>query len=474
MHPRPKAILSALLAAALFACGNADPSGARPNIVLLIVDDLGWGDVSDHGGEIATPSIDRLARDGVELDRFYAAPVCSPTRMGLLTGRYAMRWGMMDSAVRPWEPLGLPPEEITLPEVLADAGYATRALVGKWHVGHASRRYHPLEQGFTGFFGFYNGGLDYFTQDVAGEPDWHRDLEPVDVRGSYVTDLVTDEAVRVIEDAAAGDAPFLLSVNYSAPHIPLAAPERCLDRVGHVEEGRRLYAAVVSCLDDGIGRVLDALDRTGLRDNTLLWFLSDNGGHEIFGASNDPLRGQKLEVYEGGIRVPAVVRWPAGGLEGGRRLADPIAYVDLLPTIARLLDVSDRLPETLDGVDVLDVLTGDAPPTEREIFAFQGPNLVTGPDGPDGTALLRGPWKLVRVGPNLLEQPAAPGDIELFAIASDPNETTDVAAEHPEVVAALLARTRELRALQPPDAMLAPLAPPAGWTPPLLWRIPAQ
>ena len=464
-----------LMVGVLSACGDATGSsaGAKPNIVLLVADDLGWDDVSYHGSEIATPNIDRLAAEGVVLDRFYAAPVCSPTRMGLLTGRYPMRWGMMDSAIRPWETLGLPPGEITLPELLAGAGYATRVLLGKWHAGHGSRVYHPLENGFTGFFGFYNGGIDYFTQDIAGQPDWHRDFEPTDVRGRYTTDLITDEAVRVIAEAAATGRPFFLSVDYNAPHTPLGAPEACRSRTRSIEDpSRALYAAVVSCLDDGVARVIAALDDAGLRDDTLVWFLSDNGGHEAFGARNDPLRGGKLEVYEGGIRVPSIVRWPAGGLAGGATVAAPIAYVDMMPTLARLAGVTEPLPAALDGGDVLDVLRGGAGDPERELFSFVGPNLVTGPEGPDSTALMRGRWKLVRTGPNLLVRPDAPGVLELFDLESDPGEARDLAAIHPDVVAQLLARTRELRSLQPAEVTLSPLSPPAGWMPPLLWRVP--
>lgn len=280
------------------------------------------------------------------------------------------------------------PGETTLAEVLADAGYATRALLGKWHAGHAARRFHPLEHGFTGFLGFYNGGLDSFTQDVAGQPDWHRDLEPLDVRGRYTTDLITDEAVRVIQDAAAGAAPFLLSVNYNAPHTPLAAPAHCAQRTASLPDPERaLYAAVVSCFDDGVGRVLDALDAAGLRDDTLVWFLSDNGGHALYGASNAPLRGGKLQVYEGGIRVPSIVRWPAAGIASGRTVAATVAYLDVLPTLARAAEVSERLPAALDGHDVL----------------------------------------------------------ELFDLARDPNETVNLAAANPDLVTELLTRTRELR-----------------------------
>jgi len=475
-HTRLALGLCALLVT-LNACGGGGGSSgsSRPNIVLLIADDLGWNDVSYHGSEIATPNIDQLAREGVELDRFYAAPVCSPTRMGILTGRYAMRWGMMDSAVRPWETLGLPPEETTLPEVLADAGYATRALIGKWHAGHASRRYHPLEQGFSSFYGFYNGAIDYFSHAIAGEVDWHRDYEPVDEGRTYSTDLITTEAIRVIHAAAAAGEPFLLSVNYNAPHLPLAAPEACRERFTDIsDETRQLFAAVVGCMDDAIGRVLAAIDDASIRDNTLVWFLSDNGGHLPFGGRNTPLRGQKLEVYEGGIRVPAVVRWPAGGLEGGRRNDAPIAYVDILPTLARLLGVEHRLPAVLDGIDVLDVLGGQGTARERELFSYQGPNLFTGQEGPEGTALLRGPWKLVRIGPNILEHPKTPGRIELFAIDTDPRETTNLAAEHPELVDEMLARIADLRALQPPDVALSPLEPPPGWVAPPRWRIPAD
>ena len=458
----------------LAACGDTPArEDGPPNVVLLIADDLGWNDVSYHGSEIPTPSIDRLAADGVVLDRFYAAPVCSPTRMGLLTGRYPIRWGMMDAAVRPWEQLGLPPEEVTLGEVLREAGYEMRMVLGKWHVGYASRSYHPLRQGFTGFFGAYNGALDYFTHDVAGQPDWHRDYDPMPLQNHYTTELITDEAVRVIHEASRNGARFLLSVNYNAPHTPLAATDACQARFADVPDPRRrLYAAVVSCLDDGIGQILTALDEAGLRDDTLVWFLSDNGALEVSGGSNDPLRGGKLEVYEGGIRVPAVVRWPAGGIAGGRTVDATIGYIDILPTLAHLAGASSSLPADLDGRDVSDLLVRATPGAERDLFFFQGANLLTGADGPEQAAVIRGPWKLVRVGPSLASNVSDDGIYELFEIDSDPYETTNVATDHPEIAAALRARMFEVLALRPPDVVLSPLTPPPGWQPPLLWRIP--
>jgi len=460
-------------AIALTGCGNTTaPDAGPPNVLLLIADDLGWNDVSYDGSEIPTPNIDALAADGVVLDRFYVAPVCSPTRMGLLTGRYPVRWGMMDAAVRPWEQLGLPPEEVTLAEALRDAGYTRRVMLGKWHVGYASRRYHPLEQGFTDFFGTYNGALDYFTHDVAGQPDWHRDYDPMPLQGRYTTELVTDEAIRVIREASRDGGPFLLSVNYNAPHTPLAATDACQARFADLPDPRRrLFAAVVSCLDDGIGRILTALDEAGLRDDTLVWFLSDNGALEVSGGSNDPLRGGKLEVYEGGIRVPAIVRWPAGGLAGGRTVDAPIGYVDVLPTLARLAGASSSLPAVVDGRDVSEVLAEASPGADRDLFFFQGANLLTGADGPEQAAVLRWPWKLVRVGTGLDIDASDAGIYELFEIDRDPNETADVAAEHPEIVATLRTRMHELLALRPPGVVLSPLAPPPGWQPPLLWRI---
>ncbi|MXZ37207.1 MAG: sulfatase-like hydrolase/transferase, partial [Holophagales bacterium] len=327
---------SLLVAATVLVAGcgasqtpTAPVSAPLPNIVLIVPDDLGRHDVSFHGGEIATPNIDRIAAEGVQLERFYSAPVCSPTRAGLMTGRYPIRFGLMRAVIAPWRDYGMDTSEVTLPEVLAKAGYEHRGIFGKWHLGHFDRKYHPLRRGFTEFVG-HNTAVDYFTKEREGERDWSHDYESVDEQG-YVTDLLAEHAVRFIDRHAGGEAPFFLYVPFSAPHSPLQAKEEDLPRYADLEplepprgweestagrplaaderrrNGRRVHAAMVHSLDEGVGRILDAIDGHGIADNTLVLFFSDNGGSVGIG-DNGPYRGAKGSVFEGGTRVAAAAR----------------------------------------------------------------------------------------------------------------------------------------------------------------------
>ena len=227
-------LMLAAAALALVACGcRATPSDPLPNIVLIVPDDLGRHDVSFHGGEIATPNIDRIAAEGVRLERFYSAPVCSPTRAGLMTGRYPIRFGLMRAVIAPWRDYGMDTSEVTLPEVLARAGYENRGIFGKWHLGHFERKFHPLRRGFTEFVG-HNTAVDYFTKEREGERDWSHGYESVDEEG-YVTDLLAEHAVRFIDRHAGGEAPFFLYVPFSAPHSPIQAKEKDLPLYADLE-----------------------------------------------------------------------------------------------------------------------------------------------------------------------------------------------------------------------------------------------
>lgn len=273
----------ACLAAALpaVAAGN----GERPNILFIVADDLGWGDVSYHGSVIPTPNIDALAARGIEMNRFYTAPVSSPTRAGLMTGRYPSRFGIRKTVIPPWRDYGLDPEEQTLADMLAANGYAHRAIVGKWHLGHGRRAYYPLNRGFTHFYGCLNGALDYFTHEREGELDWHNDWESCRDEG-YSTDLIADEAVRCIGEYAP-EGPFFLYVAFNAPHTPFQAPE---DEIAeHIspekfaaltprEKDAYTYRAMVTRMDKGVGRILEKLEKSGQLENTLVLFMSDNGG----------------------------------------------------------------------------------------------------------------------------------------------------------------------------------------------------
>ena len=453
---------------------------ARPNIVLILADDLGWNDVGYHGGQIPTPNIDRIANEGVQLDRFYACPVCSPTRAGLMTGRYPIRFGMQRAVCRPFLKVGVPASEETLPEMLGRAGYRHRGIVGKWHIGHAFRRFHPLNQGFGFFVGHYNGNIDYFTHKREGELDWHRGFD-VNYDEGYSTDLIAKESVAFI-DRYAADGPFFLYVPFNAPHTPLQVPGKWLAPFLQVEdERRRIYMAMVSALDAGIGEILAALRRNRVERDTLVWFSSDNGGQAL--ADNAPLRAGKGTVYEGGIRVVAALRWPDGLPGNGRKVSGLVSYLDVLPTLRRVAGLGDAggPGETLDGRDMLDVIAGNEPPTRRALFSYYERF------GDEQLALIQGDWKIVRRGPPILgpnpadapppghaalQKEPHPESVQLFNLAKDPLERRDLSRRQAERTRTMLEQLRAFRALREDGGVPPMTAPtPSGWTAPPTWRM---
>ncbi len=394
----------------------------RPNVVLILADDLGFADVGFNGlREFDTPHIDRLAASGVRFTNGYVShPYCSPTRAGLLTGRYQQRFGHEHNP--PYEPqnerIGTPLGETLLPQVLQSAGYRT-AAVGKWHLGD-HRKFHPLERGFDEFFGFSGGGFDYYGVARRSRPE-HRIVRgfatvPRD-KLTYLTDDFTNEAVRFIRRQRGN--PFFLYLAYNAVHAPDQAPQPYLDRAAHIEYGARsVYAAMTIALDDGIGRVLAALDALGLRENTLIFFLSDNGGR-VVGADNFPLRGHKGMLYEGGVRVPFVMSWPAR-LPAGKLYDEPVTALDIFPTAAAAAGASAA--QALDGTDLLPFVTGKTAGAPHETLYWR---VIAG----QGYAVRSGRYKLVKA--------AAKDRLELFDLQADLRESNNLAADKPEVVARL-------------------------------------
>lgn len=415
----PAAFLVTALAARVRA-QTGDAGGRAPHVVLIVADDLGWAQVGFHGSTVATPAIDRIAREGVELARFYTCPVCSPTRAGLMTGRYPIRFGMQSRVVYQNQTNGIPASELTLPEALAREGYGARGIIGKWHLGHAAAEYRPLGQGFTEFKGCLRSAVDYYRHTKSGQLDWWLGEEPLEEEG-YVTDLCADAAVSFIERHAWDRKPFFLYLPFQAVHVPHAAPPELLERFAGLPPDEALMAAMVTSLDDAIGRVLDALDREGVADDTLVWFLSDNGGGG--GQRNAPLRGHKSSLYEGGIRAVSAVRWPRGGILGGARIQALTAYIDVLPTVLRAAGGAPREGDPpLDGLNQLDALRG-LEVQDREIYSY----FDRGPYG-ELLAINTPSWKLVRTG-------AVPNQhFELFRIDTDPLETQDLVKDHPGVL----------------------------------------
>ncbi|WP_168221708.1 sulfatase-like hydrolase/transferase [Aquisphaera giovannonii] len=412
--------------ACAFAAGTGSSRGADapPNIVLIVADDLGWADVGFNGrAEWATPSLDRLASRGMVLKRCYAsAPVCGPSRACLLTGKYSIHNGVIRNDQ------DLPGQEVTIAEALKHRGYRS-LLAGKWQQGRArpgrEEPLHPLDQGFDEFFGYTNS---YEAMEKFPTKLWEG-RERVEVSG-YVDDLITDRVIRFLDQS--GPGPFFLDVSYLAPHFTVAAPEDEVARhVGKLPETDRAhplnatYAAMVTRLDRNVGRLLDALERRGLASNTLVVVVSDNGATFEFAAqgtsvaldSNRPFRGQKRTLWEGGIRIPAVVSWP-GRIAEGKQSDEVVNLIDLMPTLLAAAGVSADPSWHVDGVNVLPSWLGIGHVPARTLFwEWRQENA-------DQVAAMRGDFKL------LIQRGGKP---ELYNVAADPAERQDVAAIHPQV-----------------------------------------
>ena len=385
---------------------------AKPNVVVLIADDLGWNDIGTRNPKVVTPNLVKLAKEGVELQRFYGYPVCSPARAALLTGVLPRRLGLVN-IIMPGQ-AGITKATPALPAKLKSAGYAT-SLIGKWHLGSQNP---ALAVGFDHFYGFMGGEVDYLKHtDMRGKPDWQRDGKQIEESG-YTTYLFADEASKQIR-ARDKSKPFFLEVAFNAPHIDLAAPEDLVAK--HKSDG--LYGAVVEGLDIGIGRILATLEEQGLRDNTLVIFVSDNGASRRNG-SNAPLRGYKSSVDEGGIRTPAIVRWPKR-VPAGVKLDQPIAIIDLFPTIAAALNLPLTAELKLDGVNQWSAIAGGKT-LPRPAF------LVASAD----IALFDGDWKLVETNA---------GQRTLYNLKADVSEAKDLLATQPELAAKLGAQLDTLK-----------------------------
>jgi arylsulfatase A-like enzyme len=405
----------------------------KPSFVFIMADDLGYADLGCYGGRSnCSPVLDQMAREGLRFTHGYAnSSVCSPTRFALMTGRWQHRLrGGADEPISSRErgsaTLGLPPGHPTLPSMLAKAGYAT-ALVGKWHLGWLPH-FSPLKSGYQEFFGAMSGGLDYFThRDSAGAHDlWEGEREVQ--RAGYLTDLISEKAVEFIRGAK---QPFLLSLHYTAPHWPWETREdeaeaRRIEKIFHTDGGSvHTYAAMIRHMDEGIGRVLAALRAAGAEENALVVFTSDNGGERY--SDTWPLIGKKMDLLEGGIRVPYIVRWPARVQRGGTTTQLAIT-MDWVATFLSAAGVAPELP--LDGIDLLPVLEGKT--IERELFwrmKFRSQK-----------AARSGDWKYLSIE----------GHEYLFNLAHDERERANVAKRYPEKFAEMKNRYLAWEASVPP------------------------
>jgi len=418
----------------------------RPNILLIFTDDQGINDVGCYGSEIPTPNIDRLASEGMKFEQWYSASsICTPSRFGLLTGQNPSRSkdrllsALMFMADEHKE-TGIQQGETTIAEKLRESGYDT-ALIGKWHLGHGGKDLLPTQHGFNSFIGHTGGCIDFFTMTYGNIPDWYHQEVHVSENG-YATELITDEAISYLEDREGEDEPFFLYLAYNAPHygkgwspsnqtpINIMQPQaEDLRRVSEIEDKvRREFAAMTVSLDDGVGKVIEALDANGLSEDTLVIFLTDHGGDPVFGGNNLPYRGDKATLFEGGLRVPCIMRWP-GKIEAGSASDVVCSSLDLFPTFCSLAGIASD-DSRLDGRNMSSVMIEGIGWSDRMLFWELGVHAELG----------RNPWSAVRSGDWKYLQTPDDGEF-LFNVAKDPYEKRNLMLIEPE-------RFKDLRALR--------------------------
>lgn len=433
-------VVSFCLAHACVVCAAEPMTSSKPNIVFIMADDLGWADVAFHGGHAPTPNLDRLAREGLELTQHYVAPVCSPTRTGLMTGRCWSRFGVTN----PQNERALPWDTVTLPRALQSIGYDT-SLTGKWHLGSLPEQ-GPNHFGFDHSYGSLAGGVSPWNHRYKQGPftqTWHRNEKLFDEPG-HVTDLIANEAVTWIESR--GDKPFFLYVPFTAVHLPIKEPDEWLRRVPDSIEGDvpRHYAACVMHLDAAVGRIVAALDKTKRRDNTLLVFTSDNGGSTVENndlkypddhcpsgklvGNNKPWRGEKGSLYEGGTRVPTLVSWPGRAKPG--KVDRPVQIIDWMPTFCSLTGARFDRELKWDGINLASLLTDHAELPARPLYAVA--------PGWRSRSLRLGGWKLI------VHDDKSARPTELFDLTHDPSESQNVAEQQSNRVQQMLAELKKV------------------------------
>lgn len=413
----------------------------KPNFIVIMTDDQGYGDLSCMGAtDFLTPHIDELASCGARFTNWYSnSPVCSPSRASLLTGCYPANAGVRAILAGHRRASGLTPQTPTIATALKRAGYQT-ALIGKWHLG-LKEECRPNQNGFDYFYGFMAGCIDYYSHifywsmaDGHTNPThdlWENDKELYD-NGRYFTEMVSEKAVEKIRDMHEAGSPFMMYVAYNAPHYPMHAPKKYLDRFPHLPEDRRIMAAMLSAVDDGVGQIVDELKRQGIFEDTLIFFQSDNGPSResrnwmdgrpdpYYGGMPGSLKGHKFSLFEGGIRVPGIFCWP-GHIPAGQVIDEPCAAMDIFPTLLTLAG-GDPAAYQLDGTNILPVLTEGAPSPHKEIFwEMEGQ-----------TAVRKGNYKLVLNG-RLVEEEQPKEPVFLADLSKDPGETTNLAEAMPEL-----------------------------------------
>lgn len=426
----------------------------QPNIVLVVADDLGWNDVGYHNPQASTPKIDQYASEGTKLESFRVCAVCTPTRASLMTGRYPIRYGLQKQTVQYYSTYGLPLTERTLATALREVGYQTYQ-VGKWHLGHLPAPispYDPHMRGFDRTFGMSNGRCDPFTHLLNGGLDWHRDGTPLPGDERHHTIAEADEAIAYVNGRDKG-RPYFLYLAFNAVHSPIkVTPEYERLFIG-TPEPRRKYLQMLRLLDDQVGRVVSAIDADSQSRDTLIFFVSDNGGDPVYGGSNSPLRAAKHSNFDGGVRVPAWVRWPLA-IPAGAVRTQQMHATDVYPSFLRLAQAPPQAG--LDGVDQCDVVAfGGAPVrTETLVNAVE----LSGDYAGAIVKVFEGvTYKWIREA----------GSTYLFDLDADPSEAVNIASSNTAARNALRDRFAALRAEAVP-ALYQP-GPPLGWVNPLEW-----
>ncbi len=441
MPTKRKSLSAITVSIVLTACSMIQANDTRaqqPNIVFIIADDLGWADVEFHGGNVPTPHLNRLRREGTELTQHYVAPVCSPTRTGFMTGRYWSRFGV----TTPTNTLALPPETVTVASALKQAGYAT-CLTGKWHLGSVPK-WGPNHFGFDHSYGSLAGGVtpwSHFYKKGPYSVTWQRNEDLITEKG-HVTDLLANEAVQWIQNRDS-EKPFFLYVPFTAVHLPIREPDEWLAKVPERISGPvpRQYAACILHLDDAVGRIVNAVDESGKARETLIVFTSDNGGSTAenndtkypddncpngrLPGNNLPLRGKKGDLYEGGTRVPTIVRWP-GRIESDTSIEIPVHVVDWMPTFCHLGNANVDAEEVKwDGANIWPLIAERKAPAIRSLYSA-GVHFRS-------RSLRRGDWKLIEFS----DKSANNKRFELYNITNDPNEQNSLTESKPEKFDAL-------------------------------------
>jgi arylsulfatase A-like enzyme len=434
----------------------------RPHIVYLTVDDLGWKDVGYHGGRVPTPTLDRLAREGLRLEQLYVQPFSTQTRAAVATGRYPMRYGLQTLQIQHFSQYALPVDERTLARALKEAGYRT-ALVGKWHLGHARKEFWPTQRGYDTFYGHVGGELDSLKRlNRGGEPDWYRGEKPVR-EGGYVPALLGKEAAALIARHGPG-TPLFLHLAFAAPQAPLQAPRELLERFRDVKDpDLRAYHAMINAVDTALATVVAALESSGLMERTLIVFHSTTGGAvntkypagdgdvRKTVASNGHYRDGRGNLHEGGLRAAAIAYWP-GRIPAGVSM-ELMHAVDLYPTLLRIGGAKLEQPKPIDGLDLWSTWSEGKPSPRTEALLnvedFRG-------------AIRQGDWKLIVYAP-------LPGRFELYNLKADPSEEDNQAEREAERAQAMLKRLNEYAWEMAPSKYLEELAKPRKVEAPIFW-----